>query len=134
MMVYKFAGVAAVLAMAAVPAIAQQPGGTTMPAYRPGMSQPAPAPGNTTVSGATVTKVGAALREVTQIRQGAAQRLQAATTDAERQAVARQATSAEESAVMRQGISVGTYNQVIAAAHRDPSLRQRVLAAANSAG
>src|SRR5579875_1795510 len=141
----KAAGLVALLATVALPAAAQQADhSTAAPGHRPGMSQTAPA-GTTTaqpgmtyqaapVSDMTVAKVGAALRDVTHIRQSAAQRLQAAGTDAERQSVSRQATSAEEAAVMRQGISVATYNQVIAAAHQDPALRQRVLAAANSAG
>lgn len=145
MSMYKAVGLAALLATVALPAVAQQAErGATLPSHRPGMSQTAPT-GTTTaqpgmtyeaapVSDATVTKVGAALRDVTHIRQGAAQQLQTANTDAERQSVAQQVTSAEESAVMRRGISVATYNQVIAAAHRDPALRQRVLAAANTAG
>lgn len=145
MIMYKVAGLAALLATAALPAAAQQAErSSATPGHRPGMSQTAPAgtataqPGMTyeaaPVSDMTVRKVGVALRDVTHIRQSAAQRLQAGSTDAERQSVSQQVTSAEESAVMREGISVATYNQVIAAAHRDPALRQRVLAAANIAG
>lgn len=80
---------------------------------------------------ATVNKTGAALREVAQIRRDYSERAQQAP-EAQRQGLAEQASRAAADAITRQGITIDEYNRVIMAAQNDPSLRERVLAAAQS--
>jgi hypothetical protein len=107
----------------ALPAAAQQQ--MNGAAASPGMAAQ-----GTDMSDATVNKVGAALRNVLQIKQGYSQRMQGASTQAERQEVASQADGAAATAVTQQGLSVDQYNRVLLAARTNPALKQRVLSAA----
>jgi Domain of unknown function (DUF4168) len=102
-----------------LPAAAQPSGGV------PSGNEP-----NASTSDATVGKVGAALRQVLQIKQTYSQRLQSAATPAEQQDISKQASGAAAAAITRQGLSIDQYTRVLQAAQSDPALKQRVLAAA----
>jgi GTP1/Obg family GTP-binding protein len=111
---------AAMLATAmALPAAAQQPSGP-----------PSGAVSGANMSDATVSKVGAALRQVAQIKETYSQRLQSANTPMQKQDISKQASGAAVTAITQQGLTIDQYNQVIRAAQSDPALKQRVLAAA----
>lgn len=84
------------------------------------------------VSDAKVQKVGAALREITRVRNDYGARLTSAQTDEERQGLQMEAQAVMVEAVRGQGLSVGEFNDVVEAADDDPTLRDRVLAAASS--
>lgn len=85
-----------------------------------------------TVSDGMVSKVGAALREITEIRETYTQRFAAARSSDEREAVEDAAQEAMVHAIDAQGLSVGQFNDVVSAAEEDADLGQRVLAAANA--
>jgi hypothetical protein len=114
------AAAAAMLIAAGLPAAAQ----TSSP------NHPALPGGHANVSDATVGKVGAALRDVVQIKQSYAQRLQSAKTPTEQQDLSKQASGEATASIARHGLSIDQYNQVIREAQNDPALKERVLAAA----
>lgn len=118
---------AAILIAASLPAAAQ-PTGTSRTPTPP--ATPNAGAAHTDVSDATVGKVGAALREVAQIKQSYAQRLQSAKTPTEQQDLSKQASGEATASIAHHGLTVDQYNQVIHAAQTDPALKQRVLAAA----
>lgn len=109
---------AAILVAAGLPAAAQSP------------AMPNAGAAGAAVSDATVGKVGAALRDVVQIKQSYAQRLQSAKTPTEQQDLSKQASGEATASISRHGLTVEQYNQVIHEAQADPALKQRVLAAA----
>jgi len=84
------------------------------------------------VSAGTITKAGAALRRVTEIKQTYSQRLGGAKTEDEQQTLRKQATEEAVKAISDQGLTVDQYNQVIRQAQANPGLRERLLAAAQS--
>jgi hypothetical protein len=84
------------------------------------------------VSDAKIQKVGAALRDITRVRDDYGARLTSAQTDEERQELQNEAQAVMVEAVRGQGLSVGEFNEVVEAADDDPTLRDRVLAAVNS--
>ena len=84
------------------------------------------------VSDVKVQKVGAALREITRVRNDYGPRLTSAQTDEERQGLQMEAQAVMVEAVRGQGLSVGEFNEVVEAADDDPTLTDRVLAAAGS--
>ncbi len=84
------------------------------------------------VSDTKVQQVGAALREINQVRNDYGARLTSAQTDEERQELQNEAQAVMVEAVTGQGLSVGEFNEVVEAADDDPTLRDRVLAAAGS--
>jgi len=116
--------VAAILLAAGLPAAAQ-PTGTSQTSPSAGAS-------HVDVSDATVGKVGAALRDVVQIKQSYAQRLQSAKTPTEQQDLSKQASGEATASISHHGLTIDQYNQVIHAAQADPALKQRVLAAAKT--
>jgi hypothetical protein len=81
------------------------------------------------VSDAKVQKVGAALREITRVRDDYGTRLTSAQTDDERQGLQMEAQAVMVEAVRGQGLSVSEFNEVVEAADDDPALRDRVMAA-----
>ena len=81
-----------------------------------------------------VHKVGAALRQTVTIRQKYAERAQATKSPEEQQALTTQAQTEMVQAISDQGLSVQQYNQVIQMAQADPTLKQRLLSAAQSGG
>jgi Domain of unknown function (DUF4168) len=123
---------AAFIATAATPALAQQ--------SRPGAASPQTpsAPGTALqqddLSDAMVHKVGAALRQTVTIRQKFAERAQATKSQEQQEALTAQAQTEMMQAISDQGLSVQQYNQVIQMAQADPTLKQRVLSAAQSGG
>src|SRR5258706_5547877 len=90
--------------------------------------KPAPA-----VPDTVVAKTGAALRDVTEIRETYAPRVAAASNDGEKQGLLQQATDKSVKAITDRGLSLDQYNQVIRAAQADPQLEQRLVTAAKSA-
>ena len=119
----KAAAIAAALLTStlAVPLAAQQPG-----AAPPGQSA-------TAVPDTVVAKTGAALRDVTEIRETYAPRVAAASNDGEKQGLLQQATDKSVKAITDRGLSLDQYNQVIRAAQADPQLEQRLVTAAKTA-
>ena len=84
------------------------------------------------ISDAKVQKVGAALREITRVRNDYGARLTSAQTDEERQGLQDEAQAVMVEALRGQGLSVGEFNEVVEAADDDSTLRDSVLAAASS--
>jgi hypothetical protein len=121
---------AAFVLSAAVPALAQPSGTTdaTTPKV-PGAMVP-----HDDLSDATITKVGAVLRQTVTIRQKYAERAQSIKSPQEEQALEAQAQTELVQAVSDQGLSVQQYNQVIQMAQADPTLKQRLLSLAKSGG
>jgi hypothetical protein len=87
----------------------------------------------TNISDDTVQKVGMALGQVIQIREEYTKRLSLVRSDDEKQAVADEAQDVMIQAVSDQGLSIGQFNDVVAAAEDDAELGQRVLAASRAA-
>jgi hypothetical protein len=121
---------AALMASVAVPALAQQGTANNSAAQQlPGTAtQQAPVPD------AVVHKVGAALRQTATIRQKYADRAEAANSPQQKQELTSQVETEMLKAISDQGLSLQQYNQVIQMAQADPSLKQRVLSAAQSGG
>lgn len=90
------------------------------------------APVGDNVSAGTISKAGAALRRVTEIKQTYSQRLGGAKTQEEQQTLQKQATDEAIKAISDQGLTVDQYNQVIRQAQADQGLRERLLAAARA--
>ncbi len=120
---------AAFVAAAAMPALAQQGGTDVASPQKPGATIP-----QADLSDATVQKVGAVLRQTVTIRQKYAERAQSAKSQQDEQTLATQAQTEMVQAVSDQGLTVQQYNQVIQMAQADPSLKQRLLSAAQSGG
>jgi Domain of unknown function (DUF4168) len=120
---------AALVASLATPVLAQQND----------RNAPAPATPGATIqqsdlSDAMVHKVGTALRQTVTIRQKYAERAQSIKSPQEQQALATEAQTEMVQAITDQGLSVQQYNQVIQMAQADPTLKQRLLSAAQSGG
>jgi hypothetical protein len=120
---------AAVVLAAGLPAAAQQTGADRA---QTAPSVPDGAASRVDLSDATVGKVGAALRDVVQIKQSYAPRLQAAKSPTEQQDLSKQASGEAVASISQHGLTIDQYNQVIHAAQADPALKQRVLAAAKT--
>ena len=120
---------AAILLAAGLPAAAQ-PTGTSQSPSAP--ATPSAGASHVDVSDATVGKVGAALRDVVQIKQSYSERLQSAKTPTEQQDLSKQASGEATASISHHGLTIDQYNQVIHAAQADPALKQRVLAAAKT--
>ena len=128
MSAFRMAAIAAVLLTAAgIPAVAQQSGGGSAVQQPPGAAtQVSP------VSDAMVHRVGKAIRNVTMVRQQYTQQAQASKSPQARQALDTEAQRDMAKAVTDQGLTLQQYDQVIQMAQADPSLRQRLLSAAQS--
>lgn len=100
--------------LAAGPALAQSPG----PQF----------------SAATITKAGHALHDVMAINQAYAGQLQHVTDPASRQQIIAEDETKGVEAVNRNGLTVDQYKQILEAARQDPTLRQKLIAAANERG
>lgn len=101
----------------------------------PGAAGTPPGTGRTStnIPDATVQKTGAALRDVAGIQQEFSQRIEAAPAPEQRQRLVDQASQAAAQAINNRGLSVDEYNRVIQLTQTDPNLKQRVLAAAQTA-
>jgi hypothetical protein len=126
---------AALAVTVAVPAFAQQSG---RDAATPAPQTPDATPNATLpqsdLSDAMVHKVGTALRRTVTIRQKYAERAQTTKSPQEQQTLTTQAQTEMVQAISDQGLSVEQYNQVIQMAQADPTLKQRLLSAAQSGG
>jgi hypothetical protein len=120
---------AAFVVTAAMPALAQPSGSDVTTPKVPGATVP-----QDNLSDATITKVGAVLRQTVTIRQKYADRAQSIKSPEEEQALEAQAQTELVQAVSDQGLSVQQYNQVIQMAQADPTLKQRLLSLAKSGG
>jgi hypothetical protein len=118
------AAAAALLMTFALPVAAQQ---------SPGVAQ---SPGATSQQGqmsdTMVQKVGTALRHVAMIRQQYSQRAQSEKSPQQQQTLSNQAKNEMVKAIGDQGLSVQQYDQAIQLAQNDETLKQRLLAAAQS--
>jgi len=118
---------ALVVATAAVPALAEQ-GGRNAAAPQP----PGAATQSNQLSDAMVQKVGKALRHAATIRQQYAERAQTTKSPQQQQTLTDQAQTDMMKAIGDEGLSVQQYNQVIQMAQADPTLKERLLSAAQS--
>ena len=85
-----------------------------------------------TVPEATVTKAGAALRQVAEIKNVYAAKVQAAPTRTSASQVSEQEIAAATKAISDQGLTVDEYNNVMELAQVDQDLRERLLKATTS--
>jgi Domain of unknown function (DUF4168) len=81
------------------------------------------------ISDTKIQKVGAALREVSQVRKDYTVRIGTATTYEEKHGLQAEAEAAMVDAVQGQGLSVPEFNEMVDATDDDPALRDRVIAA-----
>ena len=82
------------------------------------------------MSQATITKAGHALRNVVAINKMYGQKLSKTTDPAAKQQLVAAAKQKAMGAITSQGLTVGQYNQVLASAEQNPSMRQQLLNAA----
>jgi len=117
------AALAASLTLAlAAPLAAQQPS--------PGASPDASSGAN--VPHETIAQAGAALREVTTIREDYGPQIASAKSDTERQSLEQRAMDRATKAINDRGMSVDQYNDVMRKARADRTLGDQVLQAARS--
>lgn len=84
----------------------------------------------TNVSHSTIAKAGKAMHNVLAINQSYGKQLSATTDPATKQQIVATAKQKAMIAIKNQGLSVGQYNQVLAAAEQNPALRQQLLSSA----
>src|SRR5258708_4015390 len=87
---------------------------------------------NATVPDETVARTGAALKQVAEIKNVYAPKVEAAPTPDERVRLSNQEIDAAKKAIGEQGLTIDQYNDVMKLAQADPALRERLLKAANS--
>ncbi len=80
----------------------------------------------------TIAQAGAALREVTTIREDYAPQIATAKSDAERETLQQRAMDLSTKAINDRGMSVDQYNEVMRKARADRALGDQVLQAARS--
>jgi len=117
----------AVASIVAAPAFGQQGGGNAATPQPPGAASQ-----KDQLSDTTVQKVGKALRQAATIRQQYSDRAQATKSQEQQQQLTEQAQGDMIKAINEQGLSVQQYNQVIQMAQADPSLKERLLSAAQA--
>jgi hypothetical protein len=104
-----------------------------MPTPAAAQASPAPAPGTpaaTSVPKERIAQAGAALREVTTIRENYGPQIASAKTDAERQSLTQRAMDLSTKAINDRGMTVDQYNDVMMKARADHALGDQVLEAA----
>jgi hypothetical protein len=119
------AGAAVLLPIVAAPALAQQSRTDTPAPHAPG----APSP-NGEMSDAMVHKVGTALRHISAIRKTYEQRTNTTDNQQQIQDLNNQAQNEMVRAIRDQGLSLEQYQQAIQMAQANPTLRQRLITAA----
>lgn len=82
------------------------------------------------ISDGTISKAGAALRDVAKMDQKYQGQMQSATP-AQKQSISAQANAEAVQAIQSHGLSVDQYRNVIQTARNDPQVKQRLLSAAN---
>jgi hypothetical protein len=118
--------VRSIAALAALTALAL----TTPLAAREPTAQPAPPAA--AVAPGTVQQAGAALRDVTTIRETYSPQIASAKTDSERQVLQQRAMDEAAKAINDKGLTVDRYNEVMRQAQADRDLGDQVLAAART--
>jgi len=95
---------------------------------------PSPSLGTSTatVPKETIGQAGAALREVTAIRESYGPQIASAKSDAERASLTQRAMDLSTKAINDRGMTVDQYNDVMVKARADQALGDQVLAAARS--
>lgn len=82
------------------------------------------------VAPATINKAGKALRQVLQINRSYGAKMSSTTTAAQKQKLVAAAKDKATMAITHEGLSVQQYNEVLAAAQKDPAIRAQLLSAA----
>lgn len=82
------------------------------------------------LSDATIQKAGHALHDVAQIKMDYSQRMQTVQDPGQRQQLVQEAKGRQVQAVEAQGLSVQQYDQIMDVAQANPTVKQRLLAAA----
>jgi hypothetical protein len=98
-------------------------------------SSPAPNPSTpaaTAVPKETIAQAGAALRDVTTIRENYGPQIASAKSDAERQSLTQRAMDLSTKAITDRGMTVDQYNDVMNKARADHALGDQVLEAART--
>ena len=85
------------------------------------------------ISDGTISKAGAALRDVAQVQQKYQPMIEAAPP-AQKQTLSSQANADAARAIQSHGLSVQEYTNVVRTAQNDPSVKQRLLSAAGVGG
>ena len=111
--------------VAIVPVAAQQP-------PQPESNATSGTTPNATVPDETVARTGAALKQVTEIKNVFAPKVESAPTPDERARLSNQETDAARKAISEQGLTIDQFKKVVQLADADPALRERLLKAANS--
>ena len=111
---------------AAFPAMAQSTGPATGPSTG-NMQATAPGSAQPDLSDVTIHKAGAAMRQVTAIRQDYTQRIQATKAPDQQAALRQQADTASVKAVEDHGLTVQQYNQVLRTAMANPDVKAHLL-------
>lgn len=81
-----------------------------------------------------MTKAGHALKDVLKINHEYGAKLSQAKSKQAKQQIVSTARSKAKQAIQNDGLTVGQYNQVLAAARQNPKVREKLLAAANIRG
>jgi Domain of unknown function (DUF4168) len=118
------------MAQSSGPALGPAPGASMGASTGPTMGNtPASASGSAApdLSDATIHKAGAAMRQVTVIRQGYMQRIQATTAPDQQAALRQQEDTASAKVVADHGLTVQQYNQVLRTAMANPDVKARLL-------
>ena len=120
---FSAAALAAMVTLAAPLAAAQQP---PNPPASSGASTGAAVPKE------TIAQAGAALREVTAIRENYGPQIASAKSDTERQTLTQRAMDLSTKAINDRGMTVDQYNDVMVKARADQALGDQVLEAARA--
>jgi hypothetical protein len=80
----------------------------------------------------TIQKAGAALHQITRIREAYSRRIETSANQDEQRGLAAQAEIDSRQAIQEQGLSKDQYDQLMQQAQADPGLKQRLLAAAQA--
>jgi hypothetical protein len=91
---------------------------------------PSSVPPAAAISDGTISKAGAALHDVAQVREKYQGEIETASP-AQKQTLSAQAKAEAARAIQSHGLSVEEYTSVIRTAQNDPQVKQRLLSAAN---
>jgi hypothetical protein len=85
----------------------------------------------TQIPDATISKAGAALRDVANLQQKYEPQMESATSQKAKEGLSQQANAEAVQAIQSHGLSVQEYSTVVRTAQQDPQVKQRLLDAAN---
>ena len=127
--------IAASVALGLAPALAMAAPDQTSPAQSAAPNAPSTAPGiapGASIPDGTIGKAGAALRDVAKLQEKYQGQMEQATPD-QKKGLSEQANAEAVQAIQSHGLSVQEYSTVVRTAQNNPQVKQRLLAAANSA-